>query len=108
MTTRPVILAAFAVILIGGPSSLLAKTSKTARQQLISLVEGAVVTSLRKLPATKEGINLYFDPSARKSLDVETGLDLRNYDKRLEGNGVGAEPGERLTITKGKIGGKPC
>ena len=58
MTTRPVILVAFAGVLIAGPYSLLAKTSKTAQQQLISLMEGAVVTSLRKLPATKEGINL--------------------------------------------------
>ena len=106
MTTRPVILVAFAGVLIAGPYSLLAKTSKTAQQQLISLMEGAAVTSLRKLPATKEGINLYFDPGARKSLDAETGLDLRNYDKWLEEKGVGAEPGERLTITKVKIGGK--
>ena len=97
---------AFAAVLIGGPYSLSAKTSKTAQQQLISLIEGAVVTSLRKLPATKEGIDLYFDSGAKKSLDAETGLDLRGYDKWLEGKGVGAEPGEGLTITKVKIGGK--
>ena len=106
MTTRAAILVAFAAVLIGGPYSLSAKTSKTAQQQLISLIEGAVVTSLRKLPATKEGIDLYFDSGAKKSLDAETGLDLRGYDKWLEGKGVGAEPGEGLTITKVKIGGK--
>ena len=37
MTTRPVILVAFAGVLIAGPYSLLAKTSKIAQQQLISL-----------------------------------------------------------------------
>lgn len=81
------------------------KSFEAAKRALVATVEGQEVIPLKKLPATKEGAQLYFNVAEKgKHLDRQTGLDLDDYDKRLEGKGIGLEPGEVATVTRMVIG----
>lgn len=93
------------------PSLAVAATSEkgveNAKRDLVLAVEGQEVIPFKKLPATKEGVQVYFNKEEKgKHLDKQTGLDLDDYDKRLEGKGVGLEPGEVATITRMVISDK--
>jgi hypothetical protein len=56
------------------------------------------VKALVELPATKEGVNVYFTPPKGKRID-ERGLDLAEMSKYLKSKGVGVDAQQDETIT---------
>jgi hypothetical protein len=98
-------LAGALILLVGClvPSTLVAGTSGAAKRALTQVLLGKEVKALTQLPATKEGLNIYYTPRG-KNMD-ERGLDLKNLTKWLKEKGVGVESNEVVTITNVNIGG---
>jgi hypothetical protein len=94
-----VALSGLAVGLLGAAQ---AATSKSAQEQLTTLLQGKDVRALVDLPAYKEGIDVYYVPRSNKH-DDERGIDLAEMAKWLKDKGVGVERDEWVTITKVKI-----
>jgi hypothetical protein len=65
---------------------------------------GKDVRSLIQLPATKEGVKVYFTPPGGKEWD-QRGLNVKHLTKWLKERGVGVEANDIVTITEVKIGG---
>ncbi len=86
------------------PAGLWAGTSSQSRKSLEQLLLGKDVKSLTQLPATKEGVDIYYTPPEGKEWD-QRGLDLNHLTKWLKERGVGVESNEIVTITDLKIGG---
>jgi len=106
MTNKPRKLARAGVVLLVAifPSGLWAGTSDAAKRSLTQLLTGKDVKALTQLPATKEGVDIYYTPPAGKDWD-QRGLNLDHLTKWLKERGVGAESNEVVTITNVKIGG---
>jgi hypothetical protein len=79
-----------------------ASTSKTAQDQLNTLLLGKDVKALVDLPAYKDGVDVYYIPLSNKRVD-ERGVDLEEMTKWLKSKGVGVERDEWVTITNVKI-----
>ena len=62
MTTKLRRLATLVVLflMVIAPSFLTAGTSRSAKRTLVQLLKGKEVKSLVQLPATKEGVNIYY------------------------------------------------
>ena len=88
-------------LLVMAPTFLTAGTSGPAKHTLVQLLQGKEVKSLTALPATKEGVNIYFAAEG-KHYD-ERGLDLKELTKWLKEKGVGVEANEVVTITEVKV-----
>ncbi len=86
------------------PSVLLAGASGPVKQALTKLLLGKEVKALTQLPATKEGVNIYFTPPEGKNWD-QRGLNVKDLTKWLKERGVGVESNEVVSITDVKIGG---
>lgn len=86
------------------PSGLWAGASKSAKQSLEHLLLGKDVKALTQLPATKEGLNIYYTPPSGKDWD-QRGINLHHLTKWLKERGVGVESNEVVTITNLKIHG---
>jgi hypothetical protein len=106
MKTNPRWLSAPIILLLATmfPSVLLAGASGPAKQALTKLLLGKEVKALTQLPATKEGVNVYFTPPEGKNWD-QRGLNVKDLTKWLKERGVGVESNEVVTITDVKIGG---
>jgi hypothetical protein len=87
------------------PTVLTAGASGPAKQALTKLLLGKDVKALTQLPATKEGVNVYFTPPEGKNWD-QRGLNVKDLTKWLKERGVGVESNEGVTITDVKIGGE--
>ncbi|MGD0920986.1 MAG: hypothetical protein ABSA70_04385 [Terriglobia bacterium] len=87
------------------PLPLLAGASDSAKRGLRQLLLGKDVKALTQLPATKEGVNVYFTPPEGKNWD-QRGLNVKDLTKWLKERGVGVESNEVVTITDVKIGGE--
>ncbi|MGH9403567.1 MAG: hypothetical protein ACRD2P_15860 [Terriglobia bacterium] len=79
-------------------SRVTAAVNDPARQGLTKLLLGKEVKPLIDLPATKEGVNIYFVPPNGKQAD-ERGVDLKALTKYLKSKGVGAPANEPDIIT---------
>ena len=97
------------LILIGAvgvslfPSSAVAGTSDASRKTLTQLLLGKEVKPLLQLPASKEGIDIYY---SRKGDRIdERGLDLEDMTKWLKEKGVGVDRDQPVPITEVRIGG---
>lgn len=99
--TLMVILALLAVLF---PSGLMAGASDQAKRSLHQLLLGKDVKSLTQLPATKEGMDIYYTPPADKDWD-QRGLNLKHLTKWLKERGVGVESNQVVTITNLNIHG---
>jgi hypothetical protein len=97
---RLVISTATATLIVLLPLQL-AGASARAKKQLTQLLLGKDVKALTQLPATKEGLNIFYSVD-RKNMD-ERGLDLKNLTKWLKERGVGVDSNEVVTITDVKI-----
>jgi hypothetical protein len=86
------------------PSGLWAGASNTAKRSLEQLLLGKDVKALTQLPATKEGLNIYYAPPSGKDWD-QRGLNLKDLTKWLKERGVGVESNEVVTITNINIHG---
>ena len=89
------------VLLFMAPSLLTAGTSGSAEHTLVQLLQGKEVKSLTQLPATKEGVNIYFSAEGKRY--DERGVDLKELTKWLKEKGVGVEANEVVTITNVKV-----
>ncbi|MCJ7501637.1 MAG: hypothetical protein MUP80_01065, partial [Acidobacteriia bacterium] len=87
------------------PLPLWAGASDSAKRSLRQLLLGKDVKALTQLPATKEGVNVYFTPPEGKNWD-QRGLNVKDLTKWLKERGVGVESNEVVTITDVKIGGE--
>jgi len=79
-----------------------ASTSKDAQEKLNKLLLGKDVKALVDLPASKDGLDVYFIPSSNKHIDSR-GVDMEEMTKWLKAKGVGVERDEWATITNVKI-----
>jgi hypothetical protein len=86
------------------PLPLSAGASDSAERALHQLLLGKDVKCLTQLPATKEGVNIYFTPPEGKNWD-QRGLNVKDLTKWLKERGVGVESNEVVTITDVKVGG---
>jgi hypothetical protein len=86
------------------PCSLLAGASDSAKHALHQLLLGKDVKALTQLPATKEGVDVYYTAPGGKNWD-QRGLNVKDLTKWLKERGVGVESNEVVTITDVKIGG---
>jgi hypothetical protein len=86
------------------PCSLLAGASDSAKRALHQLLLGKDVKALTQLPATKEGVDVYYTPPEGKNWD-QRGLNVKELTKWLKERGVGVESNEVVTITDVKVGG---
>jgi hypothetical protein len=86
------------------PSGLWAGASNSAKRSLEQLLLGKDVKALTQLPATKEGLNIYYTPPSGKDWD-QRGLNLHDLTKWLKERGVGVESNEVVTITNIQIHG---
>ena len=93
----------FLMLTSAGYSHLWAKTSDTAREALSKLLLGKQVKALVELPATKNGIDIYFKPPKGTRTD-ERGLDLAAMSKWLKARGVGIDANEPDIITDVRVG----
>src|SRR5215831_14058924 len=85
------------------PSGAVARTSEASRTALTQLLLGKEVKPLLQLPATKEGIDIYY---SRKGDRIdERGLDMEDLTKWLKEKGVGVEANQPVPITEVRIGG---
>ena len=87
------------------PAGLWAGSSGQAKKSLEQLLLGKDVKSLTQLPATKEGVDIYYTPPEGNEWD-QRGLNLKHLTKWLKERGVGVESNEVVTITDVKIGGE--
>src|SRR5215831_4502587 len=85
------------------PSGAVAGTSGASRKALSQLLLGKEVKPVLQLPATKEGINVYYSHKGNR-ID-ERGLDLEDMTKWLKEKGVGVEANQPVPITEVRIGG---
>jgi len=83
-------------------SAVQASTSKDAQAQLNKLLLGKDVKALVDLPATKDGLDVYFILSSNKRVDSR-GVDMEEMTKWLKAKGVGVARDEWATITNVKI-----
>lgn len=90
------------VFALGLPCSVWSATSPAAKESLSKLLLGKDVKPLVELPATKEGLNIYYTPPKGKRTD-ERGIDLGSMTKYLKSKGVGVDAEEAQTITDVKI-----
>ena len=86
------------------PSVLTAGTSGSAKKTLVQLLTGKELKSLAQLPATKEGVNVYYAREGKRYDD--RGMDLKELTKWLKEKGVGVEANEVVIITEVKIDGE--
>jgi hypothetical protein len=86
------------------PLPLSAGASDSAKRALHQLLLGKDVKALTQLPATKEGVNVYYTPPEGKNWD-QRGLNVKDLTKWLKERGVGVESNEVVTITDVKVGG---
>jgi hypothetical protein len=94
--------AALLSLVVGLLGAAQASTSKTAQEQLNTLLLGKDVKALVDLPAYKDGVDVYYIPLSNKRVD-ERGVDLEEMTKWLKSKGVGVERDEWVTITNVKI-----
>jgi hypothetical protein len=90
------------VLILISPGIILADVSKQTKDSLDKLLLGKEVKPLVELPATKEGLDVYFVTPHGKRVD-ERGLDLGEMSKELKSKGVGVEALQWETITDVKI-----
>lgn len=90
------------IFALGMPCGVWAATSQQAKDSLSKLLLGKDVKPLVELPATKEGLNVYYTPPKGKRTD-ERGIDLGSMTKYLKSKGVGVDADEAQTITDVKI-----
>ena len=93
---------AVAMFVLGLPCGLWGAVSQQAKDSLSKLLLGKEVKALVELPATKEGLNVYYAPPKGKRTD-ERGIDLGSMTKYLKSKGVGVDADEAQTITDVKI-----
>jgi hypothetical protein len=86
------------------PGFLRAGASDASKRALTELLLGKGVKCLTQLPATKEGVDVYYAPPQGKNWDAR-GLNLKDLTKWLKERGVGVESNEVVTITDVKVGG---
>jgi len=86
------------------PATLWAGASDASKKSLEKMLLGKDVRSLIQLPATKEGVKVYFTPPGGKEWD-QRGLNVKHLTKWLKERGVGVEANDIVTITEVKIGG---
>ena len=106
MSIKPgtTILLAIALLMVVFPAGLWAGASGQAKKSLEQLLLGKDVKALTQLPATKEGVDIYYTPPEGKEWD-QRGLNLKHLTKWLKERGVGVQSNEVVTITDLKIGG---
>jgi len=90
------------VLFLFSPSAVRADVSKQTKDSLDKLLLGKEVKPLVELPATKEGLDVYFVPPHGKRID-DRGLDLGEMGKELKSKGVGVQEDQWETITDVKI-----
>jgi hypothetical protein len=83
------------------PLCLLGGTSGQTKRALTQLLLGKDVKSLIQLPATKEGVDIFYHREGKRY--DERGLDLKDLTKQLKERGVGVEANQVVTITDVKI-----
>ncbi len=88
----------FVVFAITLPDCLGAGVTQAGKDALSKLLLGKEVKTLVELPASKEGINVYYAPVKGKRID-ERGLDLGEMSKYLKSKGVGVDAEQEETIT---------
>jgi hypothetical protein len=86
------------------PAHLWAGASDLAKRSLEHSLLGKDVKALTQLPATKEGVDIYYTPPGGKDWD-QRGLNLNHLTKWLKERGVGVESNAVVTITNVKIHG---
>lgn len=86
------------------PGIIRADVSKQTKESLDKLLLGKEVRPLVELPATKEGLDVYFVTPHGKRVD-DRGLDLGHMSKELKSKGVGVEAQQWETITDVKVDG---
>src|ERR1700691_6247812 len=101
-TKRFIIWAVLPALVAALLSTALASTSKDAQAQLNKLLLGKDVKALVDLPASKDGLDVYFIPASNKHVDSR-GVDMEEMTKWLKAKGVGVERDEWATITNVKI-----
>lgn len=84
------------------PSLASASVSKQAKDALDKLLLGKEVRPLVEMPATKDGLDVYFVAPHGKRTD-DRGLDLGAMSKELKSKGVGVEAEQWETITEIKV-----
>ena len=89
---------------VGSLGTAQASTSKSAHEQLNTLLLGKDVKALVDLPAYKDGVDVYYVPRSNKRTD-ERGIDLEEMTKWLKDKGVGVDRDEWVSITNVKIDG---
>ncbi len=92
------LLSVFALI----PGLAKAEASKQAKDALDKLLLGKEVRPLVEMPATKDGLDVYFVAPHGKRVD-DRGLDLGAMSKELKAKGVGVEAEQWQTITDVKV-----
>jgi len=101
---RQTVMVILALLVALFPSGLMAGASDQAKRSLRQLLLGKDVKSLTQLPATKEGVDIYYTPPSGKEWD-ERGLNLNHLTKWLKERGVGVASNEVVTITNLDIHG---
>jgi hypothetical protein len=101
--SRRLATACFVVFVMTLPDCLWGAVSQQAKDALSKLLLGKEVKALVDLPATKEGVNVYFTPPKGKRID-ERGLDLAEETKYLKSKGVGVDAKDEETITDVRFG----
>ncbi|MFB3921108.1 MAG: hypothetical protein ACE145_05265 [Terriglobia bacterium] len=101
---RPMSPLVILLLIASCPISLLAGASDAAKKSLERLVLGKDVRVLTQLPATKEGVDIYYTPPQGKQWD-QRGMNLKDLTKWLKERGVGVDSNEVVTITNIKIHG---
>lgn len=86
------------------PAYVGAGSSDSAKRNLEHLLLGQDVKALTQLPATKEGVDIYYTPPEGKDWDTR-GLNLKHLTKWLKERGVGVDSNQVVTITDVKIHG---
>ncbi len=86
------------------PGIIFADVSKQTKDSLDKLLLGKEVRPLVEMPATKEGLDVYFVAPHGKRVD-DRGLDLGAMSKELKSKGVGVEAEQWETITDVKVDG---
>jgi len=90
-------------LMVIAPALVTAGTSAPAEHALDRLLKGAELRSLLQLPATKEGVDVYYAREGKHYDD--RGIDLKELTKWLKEKGVGVEANEVVIITEVKIDG---
>jgi hypothetical protein len=92
------------ILALISPGITWADVSKQTKESLDKLLLGKEVKPLVEMPATKEGLDVYFIAPHGKRVD-ERGLDLGAMSKELKSKGVGVEAQQWETITNVKVDG---